>query len=228
MSKFSRRPRPQGGERQTFRTHAEDRSKWAWEGFRLQTGSTGIRRDMGRLRGKGIGKTGTRRLGDLVAREKGANVDVSLIIFTQRTRLARLACRWKDNGTLIIILIPPLKVCKLSTHLSQVIWVQMCGNCGQIVAHICDTYDAACSERERERGERCGYCCWTWDWLLENDIKYIAYKWTRNWLQWLLLLLLPCCLTGWSLLSTSVSRSKWPVIVSMINGHSKGNKQLRK
>lgn len=57
------------------------------------------------------------------------------------------------------------------------------------------------------------------DWLLENDIKYYIYVVSlclpANWLLSLSLSL------EWPLLSTSVSRSKWAVIVAMINGHSR-------
>lgn len=77
----------------------------------------------------------------------------------------------------------------------------MCGNCGQIVAN---TFRLLL---QTPRTDSLGAALGLSDWLLENDIKYVAVCLPANWLP-----------LEWPLLSTSVSRSKWAVIVAMING----------
>lgn len=77
----------------------------------------------------------------------------------------------------------------------------MCGNCGQIVANTSRLL------LQTPRTDSLGAALGLSDWLLENDIKYIAVCLPANWLP-----------LEWPLLSTSVSRSKWAVIVAMING----------
>lgn len=77
----------------------------------------------------------------------------------------------------------------------------MCGNCGQIVANTSRLL------LQTPRTDSLGAALGLSDWLLENDIKYVAVCLPANWLP-----------LEWPLLSTSVSRSKWAVIVAMING----------